>query len=413
MNDDKWLKEIRNKMADFETEEPAGLWQQIETCHTSIREDRRRKPRAIILTWLSAAAVLIAILSVSLHLLKEKNHVDMSPVFTENHNPKQVPVQTHTPSTTIYAMKNSQTPDRTPETSATGGVTTGGVTTGGTSPEPPAAGDKEDPKPIEDRRDKALSERQTVASATTTEDYAVARPGRRPARRFAVGVFTSGPIGNSTTNTGATNLKSAGGFWADDPVFNPDNDTELLTSAADVSSHRNHGFKMQHHQPIRFGLSVSYDLTPRLSIESGVSYSRLSSDVTAGDITYSYSGEQTLHYIGVPLNLKYCFASWHSFDFYASAGTLAEKCVSGKLSGHESVNGHSDGKKTSDIHEKQLQWSLNASAGIQFCLTDNLGIYAEPGISYYIDNGSHINSIHKDRPLNFDLNLGLRLSLGK
>lgn len=424
MNDDKWLKEIRNKMADFESEEPAGLWQQIEERHKSVTEDRRRKPRAIILSWLTAAAVLGAILFGGIRLLKEENHVDMTPVLAENQDPAQSPTQTYAPPATIRTIKNSHptviaqhtpathpaagTYGYTPETSDIGGNAVAEA-----SDEQPLAGHNEDRQPIENRPSKSISERQTGPSDATTEDYTISRPIKHSGKRFSVGIFTSGTIGYSTSNSGFTNLKSAGGLWADDPVLNPDNGTELLSSAANANGYRNQVFKMQHHQPIRFGLSVSYGLTPRLSIESGLSYSRLSSDVTAGDITYSYAGEQTLHYIGVPLNLKYRFASWHSFDFYASAGALAEKCVSGKLSGHESVNGHQNSKKTSDIHEKQLQYSLNAAGGVQLRLTDDLGIYVEPGISYYPDNGSNINSIHKERPLNFDLNLGLRLSLGK
>lgn len=425
MNDDKWLKEIRNKMADFESEEPAGLWQQIEARHKSVTEERGRKPRAIILSWLTAAAVLGAILFGGIRLLREENHVDMTPVLAENQDPAQAPAQTYAPPATILAMKNShptaiarQTPASHPAaeihhgcTPATSGVDGGDLTE--TPDEQHVTGHKEDRQPIESRPSKSISERQTGPSDATAEDYTISRPIKHSGKRFSVGIFTSGTIGNSTSNSGFTNLKSAGGFWADDPVLNPDNGTKLLSSAANANDYRNQVFKMQHHQPIRFGLSVSYGLTPRLSIESGLSYSRLSSDVTAGDITYSYAGEQTLHYIGVPLNLKYRFASWHSFDFYASAGALAEKCVSGKLSGHESVNGHQNGKKTADIHEKQLQYSLNAAGGVQLRLTDDLGIYVEPGISYYPDNGSNINSIHKERPLNFDLNLGLRLSLGK
>ncbi len=424
MNDDKWLKEIRNKMADFESEEPAGLWQQIEERHKSVTEDRRRKPRAIILSWLTAAAVFGAILFGGIRLLKEENHVDMTPVLAENQDPAQSPTQTYAPPATIRTIKNShptviaqhtpathpaaETYGYTPETSDIDGNAVAEA-----SDEQPLAGHNEDRQPIENRQAKSISERQTGLSTATGEDHTTARSIKLSGKRFSVGIFTSGTIGYSTSNSGFTNLKSNSAFWADDPVLNPDNGTELLSSAANANGYRNQGFKMQHHQPIRFGLSVSYGLTPRLSIESGLSYSRLSSDVTAGDITYSYAGEQTLHYIGVPLNLKYRFASWHSFDFYASAGALAEKCVSGKLSGHENVNGHPNGKKTADIHEKQLQYSLNAAGGVQLRLTDDLGIYAEPGISYYLDNGSSISSIHKERPLNFDLNLGLRLSLGK
>lgn len=67
-------------------------------------------------------------------------------------------------------------------------------------------------------------------------------------------------------------------------------------------------------------------------------------------------------------------------------------------------------KQTTDLVEKPVQWSVNANAGIQFNCTDFVGIYAEPGIVYYFDNHSDIKNIYKDRPLNFNLSLGVRFS---
>lgn len=37
MNNDNWLDDIRNKMTDFEQDEPSGLWERIET-HLSDRQ---------------------------------------------------------------------------------------------------------------------------------------------------------------------------------------------------------------------------------------------------------------------------------------------------------------------------------------------------------------------------------------
>ena len=61
---------------------------------------------------------------------------------------------------------------------------------------------------------------------------------------------------------------------------------------------------------------------------------------------------------------------------------------------------------------KPLQWSVNASAGVQFDIVPSVGVYAEPGISYYFDNGSDIRTIYKDEPLNFNLNVGMRFNFG-
>jgi hypothetical protein len=38
-------------------------------------------------------------------------------------------------------------------------------------------------------------------------------------------------------------------------------------------------------------------------------------------------------------------------------------------------------------------------------------LYAQPGLKYYIDNGSQIQNIFKEHPLGFDLQFGLRVNL--
>lgn len=52
-----------------------------------------------------------------------------------------------------------------------------------------------------------------------------------------------------------------------------------------------------------------------------------------------------------------------------------------------------------NVKVKPLQWSLSAAAGAQFKITEKLGIYAEPGVVYYFDDGSNVNTIRKEHPL--------------
>lgn len=66
-----------------------------------------------------------------------------------------------------------------------------------------------------------------------------------------------------------------------------------------------------------------------------------------------------------------------------------------------------------DVGEKPFQVSLNLSAGIQFNITEQIGIYAEPGASYYFKDGTDLETIYKEKPLNFNINMGLRLTIGK
>ena len=63
------------------------------------------------------------------------------------------------------------------------------------------------------------------------------------------------------------------------------------------------------------------------------------------------------------------------------------------------------------IDVKPLLWSLNVSAGLQAKLTKNFGLYIEPGVSYHFDDKSDVQTIYKERPLDFMLTFGARFSL--
>lgn len=169
----------------------------------------------------------------------------------------------------------------------------------------------------------------------------------------------------------------------------------------------------EHHLPIRIGLSVAYALTDRLSIGTGLTYTRLSSDIKDASMESNYSGEQRLHYVGIPVNVSYKVASSRWISLYGTAGVLAEKCVSGTTDEGYVENNTMKYTNTHDISSKPLQMSVNAGVGIQFDFIDNVGIYAEPGLSYYFDDGSALQTIYKEKPLNFNLNVGVRFKLEK
>lgn len=161
-----------------------------------------------------------------------------------------------------------------------------------------------------------------------------------------------------------------------------------------------------HHQPIRLGVSVRYQLSPRWSIEAGLSYSYLSSDITRKTAVKTSKIEQKLSYIGIPVNANYTLWSNRRFNVYASAGAVVEKMVSGSRY-------NEDYAKTENVTIRPLQFSLNCAAGAEFNLDRIISIYAEPGLTYHFDNHSTIPTFYQDNPFGFNLNLGLRLNFNK
>ena len=146
---------------------------------------------------------------------------------------------------------------------------------------------------------------------------------------------------------------------------------------------------IHHHQPIRFGLSLRYRLDDRWSIESGLSYTRLSSDITTTVNDVTTVTEQRLNYIGLPLNISYELWGSRRFDLYVSAGGTIEKC----------------------LDASPWQFSLNGATGVEYKLSNSFSLYAEPGLGYYFKDGSSTPTIYKDHPLNFNLNFGIRFNL--
>ena len=164
-------------------------------------------------------------------------------------------------------------------------------------------------------------------------------------------------------------------------------------------------------QPIQVGVSVAYSFTDRLSIESGLTYSCLVSDLSSGTPLGNYDIHQTLHYIGLPLALRYDFLKIKGFSLYASAGGQMEKCVAGKTRTDYFVDGKKVSSENGRIMVEPLQWSVNAYVGAQYSFNRLVGLYVEPGAAYYFRNGSPVNCIYSERPFNFSLRAGLRFSL--
>ena len=152
---------------------------------------------------------------------------------------------------------------------------------------------------------------------------------------------------------------------------------------------------IKHHQPISFGLSVRKALGKGFSLESGLTYTLLSSDAKLADNDRQI--EQKLHYIGIPLRANWNFLDKKLVTLYVSGGGMVEKCVYGKLGSEKET-------------VKPLQFSVSGAVGAQLNATKRVGVYVEPGVAYYFDDGSDIQTIRKENPFNFNIQAGIRLT---
>ena len=159
----------------------------------------------------------------------------------------------------------------------------------------------------------------------------------------------------------------------------------------------------KHHAPVSVGLQVAFGIAPRLSLSTGLVYTRTSSDFYPYAPGSSYNVHQVLHYVGIPVGLNYEFWQSGGFHAYVMAGAEADYNVKNDT--------EEEGVKKENAKRDRVQFSGKASLGAQYDITPKVGLYIEPGAKYYFDNGSHVENTFKDKKLNFNLQFGLRFNL--
>ena len=167
----------------------------------------------------------------------------------------------------------------------------------------------------------------------------------------------------------------------------------------------------RHYLPVNVGFSLGWEFAPGFSLSAGVDYTCLVSDLSSGTDATRYETRQTLHYLGIPVTLEWSFVQRSRLRAYLYAGGQARKAVYGTSSTRYVIDSAPWEPVIEKIGETPLQWSAGAGAGVEYMLGDKVGLYAEPGLNYYFDNGSPVENVFKSRPMNFNLTLGLRLKL--
>lgn len=165
---------------------------------------------------------------------------------------------------------------------------------------------------------------------------------------------------------------------------------------------------IKHRLPIRIGLSVSYQLNDKWSVTTGLTYTKLTSDLLSGTDANLIKSEQNIKYIGVPVQVNYNIWQKGNLAAYAGAGVQIEKSISGVMNTNYIVHHQTKESTSSKIRINSLQTSLNIGVGMQYKVYKNFGLYLEPGLRYYFNDGSDVRTLYKDRPLNVNLEFGVR-----
>ena len=391
---DDWAEKLKQKLEGHQKTPPAGLWEDISKEMGFEAKPVQQKPVHIRRWyWTAAAAAVLAL--VGFFVFQENNNEQPLQVEATSQKPISPKQEISSPvdnepsiqtpvlalvqtSKAIHAIKKEesikqedseprisemielQNEEKVPENEATA---------------PPSENELANSSEPQLNKEKSL---QDLPDGWTTDDSP-----RESSAKWSLGINASGGLlaSNNSQRMGRIYYDS----FANEEAFNTISlsfDKNLPYTMAEYVS--------EHHLPIRLGLSLNYQLSPRLALLSGISYTYLYSEFKI-PLYSNASYDQKLHYLGIPLGLSYQLWAASRFQLYLSGGLMLEKC----------------------LNEKPWQWSVEASAGIEYSLVRQLGLYLEPSLGYYFKDGTSFDHYYKEHPLAPSIEFGLRLHISK
>ena len=379
MKQDKWAERLEQHLADYRKSPDRDLWKGIEA---SLDKQAKHQTRLVSLRHWSAAAALAGILfgggymiwnrqmaeetNDTSQLMADHRHIAKPSQKSENQEPAPLV-------SPLIPVPHETTPRDYP------------------SDEPVTCHQEEQPQTVE--QPQTAEQLQMVEQSQTVEQeqqpVVEAEPRSHPRRQLTMNLYTSGGTDNQARANGVQ--------------MNPVMLQNYTASRGYQTGSRPYliGYeeRQNHSRPLSFGLSFSYPISDRLAVSFGVVYTKLSSDFLTVMQDDQIRRHQTLHYVGIPLNMQYHLWQWRGLKVYLSAGGQADWNVQ--------ADANTDGIDQK-MDKDRMQWSFGGSLGVQYDILPHLGVYAEPGVHHYFDNGSNVSNYFKEKPTDFQLQLGIR-----
>lgn len=434
MKQNDWTSQLRQRLADSEAPVPDDLWNRIEqqldrsqattpnTTHVTTpdttTEQHRHGATLRFVMWTASVAAAVALLVVIGYRANEDTIDQLavsnnkSKAYPNMNNAELMPDNTESASA-IAMAKNSKSSTAIAAINNTESYMANSAATTFNEESSAAVNNQ------------ATEEKAETTSATTYQQSNIASAPQQtnkprksmhnqasamwtmtevktePANRITVGVNTGGTF-NGSGNSTMPGIRAVRTSSTSTDYHFPNSETAngeyLINGNAMLLS--NYKETKHHAQPLSVGLSVGYALNHRLALTSGLVYTRAETDFIKSSGNDDIIETQKLHYIGIPISLKYKIWGNNHVQTYASAGGEADFNVKASL--------EADGLKTDAPHD-HVQFSANAALGIQINALPQVGLFAEPGVKYYFNNNSPVETIFKDKPWAFNLQVGVRV----
>ncbi|MBQ8990018.1 MAG: outer membrane beta-barrel protein [Prevotella sp.] len=399
MKQDEWSSRLYDRLADYEEPVPEELWAGIEAALAKQEASKpapvAEKPTRRIPLWgkwtIAAAFAGLVIGNGYLLWINSEESLDI-PVVSQA--PKAIvesrpSAKVSEPEVTVLAVIQPE-----PQFVGEPEKQTAGEPEKQTVEKPAEPASQPESKPEARPEIRQLPEPEENRAILAELDRKIAAAKHRRSNSVAFGLYASNGFGDQQHRNGVLMSPELLANYDYGHAFTRAGDSRVWLY--------NYEERQKHYQPISFGLTVKIPISSAFSLSTGVAYTRLRSDFTNIANGYPIEQKQTLHYLGIPLSGQYHLWRLYGLNVYATAGGQMDINVKAKYV--------SSGTEV-EFRKDRLQFSVQGALGLQYDIIPQLGVYAEPGIKYYFDNGSHVRNFFKDKPTNFNLQLGLRLNL--
>jgi len=382
--DNKWLDEIRTEMQDFEADIPANGWERV----SSALPVATPRQSSFSKRWIgvAASALLCVVMGGGYYFFEEISETIPQTSIAEC-QPSQATLPTASiPSPEIQTVAPSKQ----------------------IAPKPllAAAQQRKSPKQAEETQ-------QTIAETTPSAETEVSIYNNEEQSTPALTDIPSLKqeeeavllaMNEASSNVSEVASWSVGLLLGAHGAMLDTDMTAVSSSMSDVGTgiyegsttptHPDEVIDSNHHSSWSIGLSVGKAILPRTTLETGIIYTLLTSEVK---LKYSGINSQSIQYLGIPIKLNYEIFQGEKTQFYVGGGIMLERALS-------AIRG---GKK---LDVAPWQWSSNLSVGGQYRVSRNVSIYLEPGVNWYFDADSSVPSLYSESPVYFNLRGGIRLT---
>lgn len=416
--DNEWKNSLRERFSDYSVPEPEGLWEGIEQ---GIAGKKRRKMLPVWLVTGLAAAAAVALVVILRPERAAETPVDTVERYVQDITPDTSAAEPVDASASSKPASFSVVSRRTllseaepvksvpaQEDLIPSDVNEPVVAKGYSAEESP-----EMVEPVEVVPDKKVPVEEVPAGLvpdTVIPDSGTLESTVSSHSRFSVGAYQFGGQETSEQSQGF-------GFSRTGPKYtramSPGSKQTTGSLMQMLSSNQASSYEAHHGAPVRVGVTFAWNFTPHLSLASGLNWTSLTSTFEESTSDMRSLTRQNLGYVGVPLRLEAGIQPWKGLRLYAGAGGMVEKGLLAKSVTDSFIGDYLEESISKHPDTGGLLWSVGASAGAEYCFNRIFSLYFAPGIEYHFDNGSEVKSAYTEKPLHWNVALGVRFNFGK